>query len=228
MSSSPRSVLGFDTCGVQGTVVLATLDQDSQALVRLKEIELPAKTSAARLVPALASLLQDAGLAPAALHALVVVHGPGSFTGVRVGVATAQGMAHATGVPLLAVSRLAVLASLSPAAECLALLDAGRGEYYAGHYRAGQCVREWLASHEEVAEAAASGLLPLTIAEASVQARVATLTPQLAGPLDAWAAVRASRERLLSSVWSDLATLDAHYVRRSDAELFARTPAPRT
>jgi tRNA threonylcarbamoyladenosine biosynthesis protein TsaB len=220
-------VLGFDTCGTLGTAALATLDQESGSLKCVQQIELAAKTSAAQLVPAVSSLLQDAGIGLAALQAMVVVHGPGSFTGVRAGVATAQGLAQASSVPLVAMSRLAMLASLSseePA--CLALLEAGRGEYYAGHYREGSCEREWLASQEEVVTAVESGLV-LVAAEASVEARIASLSPRMVGPLDAWAALQAARPRLIAAAWDDLRTLDAHYVRRSDAELFARTPAQR-
>ena len=101
----------------------------------------------------------------------------------------------------------------------LALLDAGRNEFYA--LRVGT---EWLVSYEEIASAAEAGS-PLIVAEETLAERLAAWRPALAGPLDACAAARAALGRLRSGETDDLATLDANYLRRSDAELFAR-PAP--
>jgi tRNA threonylcarbamoyladenosine biosynthesis protein TsaB len=113
-----------------------------------------------------------------------------------------------------------VLASLgSTQQDSLALLDAGRNEFYA--FRAGH---EWLASYEEIASAAEAGA-PLIVAEGPLAERVARWRPALVGPLDACAAARAALGRLRSGDSEDLGTLDANYLRRSDAELFAR-PAP--
>jgi len=227
-------VLAFDTCGVAGSVALAGLHQDTESVTYLQQVELAAKTSAAQLMPAIAAMLGQAQLTLSQLHAIVLVHGPGSFTGVRVAISTAKGLAHASGVPLVAVSRLAVLASLSSltslsgagAPACLALLDAGRGELYAGSYRGGERLREWLASPEEVKDAARSGMR-LVAAEPSVMERLGEWQPESAGPLDACAAVRAARKRVLMRDWDDLATLDANYLRQSDAQLFARPAVQR-
>lgn len=214
-------ILAFDTCGAVGSVALAKLENATEIVTCLSQVELPAKTSAAQLMPAIASLLREAELALDQLRAIVVVHGPGSFTGVRVGVSTAKGLAQVSGLPVAAVSRLAVLAMLSGRAECLALLEAGRGEFYAGRSHAGQRRQEWLASPEQVKQAAQSGE-HLVVAETTTAARVAEWQPQMAGPLDAGAAVRAAGKRLLAEDWDDMAALDANYLRQSDAELFAR------
>jgi tRNA threonylcarbamoyladenosine biosynthesis protein TsaB len=182
-------------------------------------------------------MLRDAALDLRSLRAIVVVNGPGSFTGIRVGLSTAKGLAHAAGVPgipIFAISRLAVLEGLmedslienslaETRGDSLALLDAGRNEFYAR-----RAEREWLASFDEVAAAAAAGA-SLVVAEAKVAAsiaeRLAPLRPVLVGSLDACAAVRAALARLRSGDSDDLAALDATYLRRSDAELFAR-PIP--
>ena len=67
--------------------------------------------------------------------AVAVDIGPGSFTGVRVGVATAKGLAFALGIPVVSVSSLEVLAEAAPAdRDVLALRDAGRGTYYVARY----------------------------------------------------------------------------------------------
>ena len=220
-------VLAFDTCGDAGTVALADLKNEATAVTCISQAELAGRAASAELMPAVDGMLRDAGLELRSLRAIVVVNGPGSFTGIRVGLSTAKGLAHAAGVPIVAISRLAVLGCLTEDSltmtrgNSLALLDAGRNEFYA--HRAEQ---EWLASFEEIAAAARAGV-PLVIAEAKVAERLAPLRPVLVGPLDACVAVRAALARLRSGASDDLAALDANYLRRSDAELFARpVPAP--
>jgi tRNA threonylcarbamoyladenosine biosynthesis protein TsaB len=168
-------------------------------------------------MPAIDRMLLDAKLELRALRTILVVNGPGSFTGIRVGLSTAKGLAHAAGVPIAAVSRLAVLASLGETPQDgLAVLDAGRNEFYA---RRGQ--REWLASYEEIAAAAVAGVT-LMVTEAALVERLSAWRPARVGPLDACSAARAALARLRSGETEDIATLDANYLRRSDAELFAR------
>jgi tRNA threonylcarbamoyladenosine biosynthesis protein TsaB len=215
--------LAIDTCGELGTVALVDFSNDATAVTCVSQTELGGRSAAAQLMPAIDALLRNAALDLRALRTLVVVNGPGSFTGTRVGLSTAKGLAHAAGLPLVAISRLAVLASLADdQADFLVSLDAGRNEFYA---RRGQ--REWLASFNEVA-AATDGGTPLIIAEDRLEARLANWSsqrvgpPRLVGPLDACAAAHAASPRVRSGDREDLATLDANYLRRSDAELFAR------
>jgi tRNA threonylcarbamoyladenosine biosynthesis protein TsaB len=214
-------VLAFDTCGEVGTVALADLENGATAVTCISQTELGGRSASAELIPAIDAMLRKAGLNLRALRTLLVVNGPGSFTGIRVGLSTAKGLAHATGIPVVAISRLAVLASLADMrGDFLALLDAGRNEFYAR-----RAEREWLASFEEIATVADTGV-PLVIAAAGAETkaaeRLAAWKPARVGPLDAYAAVRAAVARLRSGASDDLAALDANYLRRSDAELFAR------
>jgi len=82
-----------------------------------------------RLVGELIALLHTAGVEVAAVTALVVVRGPGSFTGIRSGIATAQGLARASGVPLVGIDglTLAALAAGPAPGEHVAAFAAGRG-----------------------------------------------------------------------------------------------------
>jgi tRNA threonylcarbamoyladenosine biosynthesis protein TsaB len=214
-------VLAFDTCGEVGTVALADLENGATTVTCVAQAELGGRAASAQLMPAIDAMLRKAGLDLRALRTLLVVNGPGSFTGIRVGLSTTKGLAHATGIPVVAISRLAVLASLAGVqGDFLALLDAGRNEFYAR-----RAEREWLASFEEIAALAEAGV-PLVIAaagaETKVAERLAAWRPARVGPLDACAAVRAALARLRSGESDDLAALDANYLRRSDAELFAR------
>jgi tRNA threonylcarbamoyladenosine biosynthesis protein TsaB len=219
-------VLAFDTCGEVGTVALVDLENRATTVTCISQTELGGRAASAQLMPAVDEMLRKASLDLRALRTLLVVNGPGSFTGTRIGLSTAKGLAHGAGVPIVAISRLVVLASLDDTQQdSLALLDAGRNEFYA---RRGE--REWLASFEEIAAAADAGI-PLIIAEASAEAgiaeRLAAWSPTRVGPLDACTAAWAALTRLRSGESDELSTLDANYLRRSDAELFARPVSTR-
>ena len=106
------------------------------------------------LLPVIERLLRRADRSLGELDGIGVTHGPGSFTGVRIGVATAKGLAYALGVRLVAVSTLAAMAAAMLAEEterqlAIPVLDARRGELFAGVYR--RCGR-WV---EAVADPAA-------------------------------------------------------------------------
>jgi tRNA threonylcarbamoyladenosine biosynthesis protein TsaB len=92
-----------------------------------------------RLIELIDGALSDAGLALADVDAIAIGAGPGSFTGLRIGMATAKGLCFSTGKPLWAVSSLAALAldgaaALDLPAIVVAVLDARRHEIYAGFY----------------------------------------------------------------------------------------------
>lgn len=93
---------------------------------------------AARLLPMVQELLDEAGLAPGALQAVTLCRGPGSFTGVRIAIGVAQGIALGAGLPLVPVSTLACLAQGAwrrhGAGQVLAALDARMGEVYWGAF----------------------------------------------------------------------------------------------
>ncbi len=97
---------------------------------------------AALILPMIDSLLREGGLRLPDIDAIAFGRGPGSFTGVRIGTAAAQGLALATGLPLLPVSTLAALAQQAmqeaSADAVAAALDARMGEVYAGLYRRGE------------------------------------------------------------------------------------------
>ena len=92
---------------------------------------------ASDLLPALAALLEAEGLEPRELDAIAVGIGPGSYTGLRVGCATALGLARGTGAKLCGVpsTEALVFAGLTPGQEAGVLIDARAGEVYFAHYR---------------------------------------------------------------------------------------------
>lgn len=100
-----------------------------------------ARQQTEHVLPMVQELLAAAGLALRDLDAVACAHGPGAFTGVRVAVSVAQGLAFGAGVPAIGISTLAALAQQAVrsagARHVLPLLDARMGELYAGVYAAG-------------------------------------------------------------------------------------------
>ena len=106
----------------------------------LERHELAPRRHAELALPWAETLLAEAGLAKAQLDAIAVGRGPGAFTGVRLAVALAQGIALALDRPVLPVSTLAVLAAGAPAAagdRIVAAIDARMGEVYLGAFDRG-------------------------------------------------------------------------------------------
>ncbi|HEX7477830.1 MAG TPA: tRNA (adenosine(37)-N6)-threonylcarbamoyltransferase complex dimerization subunit type 1 TsaB [Polyangiales bacterium] len=126
-----RCVLAFDT-STELTCVAVT--RAGQLLAEASTVS--ADRHAQTLLPRVEHCLQQAGLRVSDLDLFVVGVGPGSFTGVRVGLATAKGFALATGKPLRGVSSLPLLArpAASPGSLVAPLLDAHKGEVFAALY----------------------------------------------------------------------------------------------
>ncbi len=196
-------LVGIDTCGGTGTLAVARLVAGELQLAAAAE--LPGRSTAAMLVPELGRMLEEAGIALAEVHALVAVDGPGSFTGIRIGLATAKALAEVLGVPLFAISRLEVLSRTHGEAEVV--LDAGRGEFY---HRNGVAVE----SLRSVAELDAQLGPDVVICEEKVSAVWPGV--RLVEPPSAFDAIRAALPFVLAGVGADVAALDGRYLRRSD------------
>src|SRR6185312_2919698 len=97
------TVLAFD-CAISGLAVAVARDG-----VGLAERREEGRGQAATLLPAIAATLEEAGIDRRALSLIAVTVGPGSFTGVRVGLAAARGLALALGVPLAGITTIAAL-----------------------------------------------------------------------------------------------------------------------
>jgi tRNA threonylcarbamoyladenosine biosynthesis protein TsaB len=105
----------------------------------LERSEIAPRRHAELILPMIESLLDEAGLARAQIDGIAVGRGPGAFTGVRLAVSVAQGLALGLDVPVVPVSSLAALAQDAPdaGATVLAVIDARMGEVYAGAYTRG-------------------------------------------------------------------------------------------
>jgi tRNA threonylcarbamoyladenosine biosynthesis protein TsaB len=127
---------------------------------------------------------------------------------------------------LIAISRLALLAAFvgEGDAPVHAVLDAGRGEFYYGEYAGHRCVRESLMSQEKVSAAVAGGGLVM-VCEAKVAEMLSAVHPRLVDEPSAGDALPLALERIAASEFDDVSLLDANYLRRTDAEIFAKPKA---
>ena len=146
------------------------------------------------------------------LQAVGVVHGPGSFTGVRVGLAAAKGLCEAAGAKLIAVSRLEVLAEQGVAGG-LAALDAGRDQFYVRDAGA-----EFLMGRDEFLTAARERPV-VTPDEQVANIRADAVLVEL----DATSALPMVLKRWSEARFDDVALQDANYVR-SERDIYARQP----
>ena len=214
-----RLILAIDTCGPAGSVALGRLP--GRDLEILGQIELAGRTYSTTLVAAVGELLRSAGTELRELGGIVVVNGPGSFTGVRVGLSAVKGLAEGTEIPVVALSRLEVLSRKSGVPS--SALDAHRGEVFLRLERVGANAIEILAGPTELA---AIHPAPLRVAvcddgAAAVLAAEWPTAQLITVPAPVAAdSLRLGEARLTAGVFADLALLDGHYLRRSDAEIF--------
>jgi len=212
-------LLGIDTCGPAGSVAMGRLTGESVEI--LEQIELEGRSYSATLVAAVAELLAHAGVELQDLGAIVAVNGPGSFTGVRVGLSAVKGLAEVAQIPVVAVSRLEVLAW--KAGVDSAALDAHRHEVFLRLGGAGGAARELLAGAEELAALRpAGGQIALGDEEAAelLSASWPAVSLVRVDPATAADALRLCAARVAQADFVDLALLDGNYLRRSDAEIF--------
>ena len=196
--------------------------------------------SSSWLLPAAGRVLADAALSLADLDAYAVCSGPGSFTGLRVGLTTVKAWAEIFQRPIVAVSRLEALAGQSPLEPIsrtrfvATYLDARRNQVFAALYgpRGVPLVPETVTS-------LANFLAKVADTCGATPVAWHTPDPQLLEQESVWASRRSTGDtldsvqppfaaelgaladrKLLSGATTDAISLDANYVRRSDAELF--------
>lgn len=238
-------ILAIDTSGRQGSVALARGDEKSFELIQ--SVQIQGGTFSAELVPQIAELLAAHNFKKEQIDAFAAASGPGSFTGLRVGLAAIKALAEILEKPIAAVSMLEAVAATQSdyrnqeavwqgdaEAKVAAVLDAGRGELYVGEYSFGRPLP--VMAEEKVVR-------PQELAQMIEQRRqrLALVTPDkhiveqikklLRDPQVLWArciehpgsagVARLGIAKVLAGKTVGVDELDANYVRRSDAEIFS-------
>jgi tRNA threonylcarbamoyladenosine biosynthesis protein TsaB len=242
-------ILGVDTSGRDGSIALVRFSSGVDAAKTIdrkgrkeppqssQRETFPGETSqtlgvvtleggafSAELVPQIAAMLHEHGVNKYEIDAFAVVSGPGSFTGLRVGLAAIKGLAEALQKPIAAVSLLeAVAIAAGQEGRLTAVLDAGRGEVYVGVYEVADVRAKCVAEKSSTIAALmieAAGQQVVTpdqkIAEALAQSGtiVSCIDPPNADGI-AWIGFqKLERGEVVSPE-----ALDATYIRRTDAEI---------
>lgn len=209
-------LLAVDTSGRQGGITLARGVGDQIEVIESASIQ--GGTFSAELIPQISDLLARYQLAPRQLQGLVAVTGPGSFTGLRVGLTAVKGLAEVLRIAIATVTSLELLIAASGARKgVMAVLDAGRNEVYAGIQNGSH---EVLLSMDEAMALAKSRNLQVVAGEAHIAAKFERA--QLVAHRSTEIAARIGYSKLLAGETVDVLALDANYIRRSEAEYMQR------
>ena len=231
-------LLVTDTSGRNGSVALARARADSSEVELIEALALEGGNFSALLVPQIAALLAKHGFSRKDIGAFIVVAGPGSFTGLRVGLAAIKALAEILQKPVVPVSLLEVVALAAQTtskaeSKVLAALDAGRGDLYVGDYdvegKNSHLVREELLPKNEFLSkmrAMPREAIAVTPDESlAASASDAAIAIALVALPDAAHIARLGWRRLQAGETVSPEQLDANYIRRTDAEIFAK-PSP--
>lgn len=207
-------ILSLDTTTGAGSVALS----DGARLLELAPID-PAQPIATHVPGDLAALVARHGVTLPRIDVFTVATGPGSFTGLRIGIAAMQGLALAEGKPLVGVSAFDALVQLAGARRVAPWIDAWRGEVYASEYEDGVEVLPPMVAPPDVVLGAMAHRDAVFIGDGAVRhrdrlGRVVEPTPLLAGAIAAIAHDRARAGELPPPH-----AIRPLYVRRPDAEL---------
>lgn len=235
-STQPLRILALESATDSLSVALL----DGEQIVAIREHE-SLRQHAAVLLSVVDETLRQAGIALGELDAMAISAGPGSFTSLRIGLATLKGLAFGRDLPVVGVSTLEAMAlgaleggrDFGADAEVLTLLDARRGEWYAGAWRGARAVgsvpmptlAEGLYSPPQLAKD-----LPRTVVAVSPEAAgwpeiferaglrfAACVTGRDARPRADWVGRLAAR-RLARGEGQSASSLSARYLRRAEAE----------
>ncbi|MGA9979301.1 MAG: tRNA (adenosine(37)-N6)-threonylcarbamoyltransferase complex dimerization subunit type 1 TsaB [Candidatus Sulfotelmatobacter sp.] len=234
-------LLATDTSGRSGSIALARGSANGSCEV-LEVVPLAGGTFSAQLVPQIAALLAEHGFGKHDIGAFAVASGPGSFTGLRIGLAAIKALAEILQKPIAAVSLLeAVAIGAGLQGGILAFLDAGRGEVYCGDYditgNSAQLRTERLIKREDLfaeeqprqppnsePRSALTRETTLATSDQSLAeaAQAVGLSVSLVEPIEAGAIARLGWRKIQVGETVSPEQLEANYIRRTDAEILAK------
>jgi tRNA threonylcarbamoyladenosine biosynthesis protein TsaB len=223
-------LLAIDTSGKQGSIALARAGEQTADGGDFEVIEiapLVGGTFSAQLIPQISELLSSNGFMKTAIGGFAVVSGPGSFTGLRIGLAAVKALAEVLHKPIAAVSLLEACVFASGAqGKIMAVLDAGRTDVYVGEYEipgaANSVSREHILSRSEFLSQAAGWKIVTPDSFLAEAAAAAGLTVSALPPISAADVARLGWRKIQSGDTVAPEQLEANYIRRSDAEMLEK------
>lgn len=232
-------ILGLDTCDSRGSVAA----RKGGSLLGLQRHE-TAEDFSSWLLPAVDKCLRTADVSLKDVDLFAVASGPGSFTGLRVGLTAAKAWAELFGKRIVAVSRLEVMARMAgeKAAYVAASFDAQRGQIFGGLYRMnehreGKVIdQEMVIAPDEFVEWVGERVVDEIVRWIGLDPELLTAAPNWVGRAAKGEAIlrcpdglaagvaELGEERAQRGEFTDSLQLDANYVRRSDADIFWKDP----
>jgi tRNA threonylcarbamoyladenosine biosynthesis protein TsaB len=210
-------VLAVDTSGRKGSIALARCSAPANCEL-LEVVDLDGGTFSAQLIPQVATLLSQHRLTKADIDAFSIVSGPGSFTGLRIGLAAIKALGEILEKPIATVSLLELTAMGN---KCLAAIDAGRAEVYVAEFGGETIGEERLLTTPEFVLAAQGWKVVAFDANIATAARRAGLTVEEIPRPRADAVARLGWQKIQARELTTPEELEANYIRRSDAEIFS-------
>jgi len=231
-------ILAIDTSGQSGGITLAEADRKSFRVIESAAIA--GGTFSAQLIPTLAASLKKRGYRPQDIGGFAAASGPGSFTGLRVGLSAIKGLAETLHQPIATVSVLEAMASLSShSGKIAAAMDAGRKEVFLGVFEklaernlenptenpATILVKEreqLLTQQDFLTALSADNPLWLVTSDAPIAeiASAANCAVEVIARPGSEVIGRLGAAKLFTDETVSVEALDANYLRRSDAEIF--------
>ncbi|HYT23732.1 MAG TPA: tRNA (adenosine(37)-N6)-threonylcarbamoyltransferase complex dimerization subunit type 1 TsaB [Candidatus Polarisedimenticolia bacterium] len=233
-------ILGVDTSGKNGSIALVRFESGDARTIEMVPLE--GGTFSAQLVPQISGLLKKHELSKSDIDSFAVASGPGSFTGLRVGLAAIKALAEILQKPIAAVSLLEAVARGAEAqGTIVAALDAGRGEVYCSEYelsgrkassskstreQSAAMITEELLSAQEFLTRAENALIATCDDKIAYLARENNLQVMQVVKPRADAIARLGFEKIQAGETVSPEALDANYIRRSDAEVHKSSSMP--
>jgi tRNA threonylcarbamoyladenosine biosynthesis protein TsaB len=218
-------LLAVDSSDKNGSIALARCGPAAVCDV-LEVVQLAGGTFSAQLVPQIVALLGNHRHGKEDIGAFAVVSGPGSFTGLRIGLAAVKALAEVLEKPIAAVSLLEAIATVGGfQGRVLSALDAGRNEVYVGEYEIGVVARridERLVTQAELITIA-NGLTMITPDKKLADlAQTAGLSVEEIPRPGSDAVASIGWKKILSGEIVSPEMLDANYIRRMDGEILVK------
>lgn len=218
-------LLVTNTSGKQAYVALARSGSPTMTEM-IDSVPLVGGTFSAQLVPQISGLLTKHALSKKDIEAFIVVSGPGSFTGLRVGLAAIKALGEILRKPIVPVSLLEAIALAGHRdGRVFAALDAGRGEVYVGAYEivreSARLLEEQLLARDEFLSVVRHSVVATPDAALSELVRGTALSVVVADPPNANALAGLGLSKLRAGQSVSPEQLEANYIRRSDAEIFS-------
>jgi tRNA threonylcarbamoyladenosine biosynthesis protein TsaB len=220
-------LLAVDTSGKHGSIALAQCGPDDACDV-IEAASLLGGTFSAELVPQIAALLGKHGFGKEYIGGFAVVSGPGSFTGLRIGLAAIKALAEVLAKPIAAVSLLEVLvAGGHSQGRVIAALDAGRNEAFLGEYEVNgtvsQLIRERLLPRDQWLTSSADAAIVTPDKIIAEAARMKGLQVLEVERPRADAIARLGWRKIASGETVSPEVLEAKYIGQSDSEIFVKS-----